>query len=408
MLLGPGEWLPQERLPPPRPPSPQYPLLVFFFVQTTLDLTNPLVVLAVRGLYALLCALQWLAWRAVTADVEARKEAPDMTAPIWVPVKAAPSVLSALIGATEEERAAPAYTQTTMYEHESKLAQEKSTAALMAPGMQLMFSFYMGVHLPLAIQCIMLPLTAAEDALLSKRLLGPLLGWPTPARACGELREDPMLRPAVAAAAAVADGPAQVLAPAATVGDVESEEAVLSAWESCEPLDVGIFEHLRGQGKDVNYRTADGGWSALMVISGSVAHEGRDVSRLLEMGADPALTDAEGWTALHWAAHHGIPAAISAIAAAHGVPASSSPAPGLKRALMRGSVADLLALLNAEDVKGKTPLRVAREASNSKTVDTLEALQSLCRESSLLGRNEELANDAHTPTPVSPEAVRGS
>jgi hypothetical protein len=266
----------------------------------------------------------------------------------------------------------------------------------------------MGVHLPLAIQCIMLPLTAAEDALLSKRLLGPLLGWPTPARAYGELREDPMLRPAVAAAAAVADGPAQVLAPAATVGDVESEEAVLSAWESREPLDVGIFEHLRGQGKDVNYRTADGGWSALMVISGSVAHEGRDVSRLLEMGADPALTDAEGWTALHWAAHHGIPAAISAIAATHGVPASSSPAPGLKRALMRGSVADLLALLNAEDVKGKTPLQVAREASNSKTVDNLEALQSLCRESSLLGRNEERANDAHTPTPVSPEAVSSS
>ena len=56
---------------------PPFPLHIIFSYEACLALTNPLVVsawrtAAMRGLHALLCALQWLAWRAVTADVEAR------------------------------------------------------------------------------------------------------------------------------------------------------------------------------------------------------------------------------------------------------------------------------------------------------------------------------------------------
>jgi ankyrin repeat protein len=88
---------------------------------------------------------------------------------------------------------------------------------------------------------------------------------------------------------------------------VASEEAVLACWEARgeEPFDVAVFEHLAGTGKIVNYQTAAGGWSALMVVAGSGAHGAGDVARLLAVGAEPGLVDADGWTALHLACFFG-------------------------------------------------------------------------------------------------------
>ena len=375
-------------------------LLVFFGIQRMVDLTNPAVVNLLRVVYIALCAANYFAYEKVKADIEAKKNDPEMQRPIWVKNKPAANIMAALFGSTEQEaQAAESYKKTTYYELEEKAAKEKASATTTAPLMQLFFSFQMNVHLPLAIQCVMMPLNSVDDPLLAKYILGPWLGLPVPPRPYEELMEDPQQQGAGAAAsnstvAAVANANGTATPPAGRLpaaADVEAEEAVLSAWEAKEPLDVAVFEHLRSAGKDVNYRTSEGGWTALMVIAGSTIHTPKDVTRLLDLGADPAVTDADGWTPLHWAAHHGVPGSVAAIADAYGSRHAAKAASkarsggGGAEALRHRKVGDdddLIALLRSTDAAGRTALEVARTAAdgsgssgtagNAKTAAALE------------------------------------
>jgi hypothetical protein len=376
---------------------------VFFFIQRMVNLTDPSTIQVLRVAYVTIAVGMYLAWQRVVSEIEARKATPEMTRPIWVKAKGAPNIMSTLFGATEAEAtAAPEYTRTTLYELEAKIAKEKAAATTTAPLMQLGFSFYMNVQLPLALQCVMTPINAADEFLLVKYVLGPLLGLGTPASAPEYLTEDPATATAAGGAvtsAAGGDGaPAAAAASSSSSADVDSEEAVLSTWEAstaAEPVDVGgVFEALRDAGKDVNYATSEGGWTGLMVTAGSTAHGARDVTKLIDLGADPARADKDGWTALHWAAHHGVPASVGAVVAAYGnahAAAAAASAAGAKRPHPDGSKKaataaaaaaphrrvgdddDLVALLRMRDAQGRTAADVARAAGNTATAELLDA-----------------------------------
>lgn len=351
----------------------------FFLLQNSGLLKDPATVKLFQGVFIVLAAAQWFAWQRVTSEVEARKDEAASQRPIWVKKAAGANILNTLLGTPEGDGATPEYVATTYYELEAKKAKEQSAAATTAPLIQIAMGFYAGIVLPMAIQCIMMPLNLIEEPVLVKYIFGPLLGWPVPERPYGELLEDPAA-PAPRARAAVGDAaaPGEAGDAGAAAGpasaDVECEEAVLGLWEAKEPLDVAVFEHLRAQGKDVNYATAEGRWTALHVTAGSAVHGPRDVTRLLELGADPSRTDADGWTPLHWAAHHGVPAAIRTMCDAYGPPpaAGGSAAAGKKRVRL-GDSDDLAALLRVADAKGRTALAVAREAGNAAAVDALLA-----------------------------------
>ena len=128
-----------------------------------------------------------------------------------------------------------------------------------------------------------------------------------------------------------------------------------------------------------NYRTTRGGWTPLMVVAGSSAHALRDVARVLALGADPAVADAEGWTALHWAAFHGVAHAIEAIALCYrggsALPEGAANA-SLKGLMLPqlGSAAELAALLAMTDASGRTARRVAAEEDHKAVAAALAAL----------------------------------
>ena len=123
---------------------------------------------------------------------------------------------------------------------------------------------------------------------------------------------------------------------------------------------VGVFESLQARSPphDINYQTVADGWTALMVVSGSVQYREHDVRRLLKAGARPEIADADGSTALHWAAHHACAFAVAAICASFRESAPPRPAA-------------LAKLLAARDNKGRSAEQVASERGNDAEVAAL-------------------------------------
>jgi len=174
-------------------------------------------------------------------------------------------------------------------------------------------------------------------------------------------------------------GAGKASAAAARVFNLESEEAVFGTWEShvTDTDFVGVFESLQATAPphDINYQTVQDAWSALMVVCGSVQYREHDVRRLLKAGARPELADADGWTALHWAAHHGCAFAVLAVCASLGAPG------GKTAAVEPARPAALAALLAAKDAKGRSAEQVARERGNEAEARALkEAAEWAARE----------------------------
>ena len=354
------------------PPNPLISLGAFFLVSKFVNWTLPEVVLGFRIAFVVLMAVKFCMWWLLRSRIEAAKAA-NSASPVWM--KAAPPGLMAMLSGGAEE--GPAYKKTTIYEHELAHAEAQLTAVKTGPLFNMALSFYMNMNVPLALACVNEPLGLFGDAVARKYLLGE-----DAPGAYGELTSEP--GGDAAAAPAPAALPAAVVPPAAKAGkttpaaDLASESAVCTAWESKEPFPLATFESLVSSGKNINYQTADG-WTALMVAAGRAAKEvdcpPAVLRRLLALGADPAQTDNDGWSALHWSCFHDAPSAVEVICGAYssgagdGAPAPAPPTPG--KAL--GDRHDLAALLRAVDAKGRTPLEVALAESNVKAAEAIKA-----------------------------------
>ena len=83
------------------------------------------------------------------------------------------------------------------------------------------------------------------------------------------------------------------------------EDVLLDTWDAGNKADIGSLMQQIDK-KNCNFRTKENGWTPLMILSGLNAKGITSAIRQVkELGGNPAITDVEGWNALHWAAFHG-------------------------------------------------------------------------------------------------------
>merc|ERR1712157_18067 len=83
------------------------------------------------------------------------------------------------------------------------------------------------------------------------------------------------------------------------------EEILLDTWDGGSESDITPLLNALNS-SNINFQTSDNQWSPLMLMSGLGAkNSSKAIQKMKELGADPYLTDEEGWNAVHWAAFHG-------------------------------------------------------------------------------------------------------
>lgn len=90
---------------------------------------------------------------------------------IWVPPKAKP-VLPFGLGPPAEVAKPEDYTETTYAEYEMKLLKESAQGTLMSVGISMFMSFKFNVHVSLIIQSVSGPVTAIDNIVLRKYIVG--------------------------------------------------------------------------------------------------------------------------------------------------------------------------------------------------------------------------------------------
>jgi ankyrin repeat protein len=125
------------------------------------------------------------------------------------------------------------------------------------------------------------------------------------------------------------------------------EGLLLDAWDLGNKADLGpLMKALNAS--NVNYQTKDDHWTPLMILAGLGAKGSVSAIRAVrEMGADPAVVDKEGWTALHWAAFHGC------------LPAAQE-------------LSNETAILSIRNKEGHTPIETARQEKNESVAAVYE------------------------------------
>jgi len=126
------------------------------------------------------------------------------------------------------------------------------------------------------------------------------------------------------------------------------DELLLDTWDNGNKADIAKF--MDGITKNnCNNRTKENGWTPLVILSGLDAKGTVSAMRqIISIGGNPAITDKEGWNALHWAAFHG-----SVTAAEELYKQDKS-------------------LLDTKDNDGKLPLEMAQAEGNKDVATFLE------------------------------------
>jgi hypothetical protein len=83
------------------------------------------------------------------------------------------------------------------------------------------------------------------------------------------------------------------------------EEVLLDTWDDSHEADISKLMSMLDK-KNINTKTKENGWTPIMVMAAiGVKSTTSAMRQMKELGADPSITDNEGWNALHWAAFHG-------------------------------------------------------------------------------------------------------
>jgi hypothetical protein len=126
------------------------------------------------------------------------------------------------------------------------------------------------------------------------------------------------------------------------------QELLLDTWDAGASANVDqLMKAIHA--KNCNITTTEDHWTPMMILAGLGAPgTAPALQTLLSWGADPTLTDVEGWTALHWAAFHGNVEAAKVLCS-H------------------------TKLLTATDKEGLTPIETARKEGNDDVAAIYEA-----------------------------------
>jgi len=126
------------------------------------------------------------------------------------------------------------------------------------------------------------------------------------------------------------------------------DELLLDTWDMGNKADISKL--MAGvTKKNCNNQTKENGWTPLVILSGlDAAGTVSAMRQLISIGGNPAITDKEGWNALHWAAFHGSLKAAEELY-------KQDPS-----------------LLNTLDNEGKLPLEMAATEGNTDVATFLE------------------------------------
>merc|ERR1712130_55176 len=126
------------------------------------------------------------------------------------------------------------------------------------------------------------------------------------------------------------------------------EEVLLDTWDAGVKADLSVLMRIMDK-KNCNFRTKDNQWTPLMILAGLGAKGSASAIRQVQgLGGNPAIVDAEGWNAMHWAAFHG----------------SVEGTKELRR--------ENYQLCTVKDKEGKTPLDHAKAEGNEEVAKLLE------------------------------------
>jgi len=237
------------------------------------------------------------------------------------------------------------YTEVNFGAHVLSTARSLLGSTIFGICMTLGLHWYKGMIVGIAMQTIMGPLNLLENPLVKALILGNGIKEEAKIfdeKKANELTTDDEIVDESGNPVARAGG-------AISSGSSSFEDILLDTWDAGNKADLGALMSAINK-KNCNYRTKENGWTPLMILSGLNAKGTVSAIRQVqELGGNPAITDAEGWNALHWAAFHG------SIEAA--------------RELVKDS-----SLISVKDKEGKMPLEMAKAEGNDDVAKFLETL----------------------------------
>lgn len=258
-----------------------------------------------------------------------------------------------------EKNAKPQYKKVKLGEHVMSIARSLLASTFFGFVLTTGLHFYKGVIIGLSMQTIMSPFNLFENVLTKAFLLNGTLKRLD----LKELKHifGAKLREELTNHDEVVDERGEVVAIDKSFDAGKDkmlkkcfEDILLDTWDEGSKANMKPFLDSVER-KNVNTKLSDSGWTPIMIIAAIGVKETVDVlEKLKTLGANPGVSDGEGWNALHWAAFH-------------------SSVDGAKFLLCASGFDGVSIGLHLEkDKEGKTPLDLATDENNFDVAKIIE------------------------------------
>lgn len=245
------------------------------------------------------------------------------------------------------------YTEVRYSAHILSTARSLVGSTLFGVVMTVGLHWYKGMAMGLAIQTVMGPLNLFENPIVKALLIGN--GFKPEDRIFEEKTaeeltpEDEVVDESGNAVVPQLGAGGGASPAAAGASGTTFQELLLDTWDAGNKADVSTLMGAVTK-KNCNFRTKENGWTPLMILAGLNAKgTASAIRQVKELGGNPAIVDAEGWNALHWAAFHGSIDAAKELVKDAG-------------------------LLSTKDKEGKVPLDMAKLEGNDDVAKFLESV----------------------------------
>eukprot|EP00568_Trieres_chinensis_P002331 CAMPEP_0183296550 /NCGR_PEP_ID=MMETSP0160_2-20130417/4050_1 /TAXON_ID=2839 ORGANISM="Odontella Sinensis, Strain Grunow 1884" /NCGR_SAMPLE_ID=MMETSP0160_2 /ASSEMBLY_ACC=CAM_ASM_000250 /LENGTH=361 /DNA_ID=CAMNT_0025458171 /DNA_START=77 /DNA_END=1162 /DNA_ORIENTATION=- len=253
------------------------------------------------------------------------------------------------------------YTETTWSAYVISQARSLLGSTIFGTFMTVGLHLYKGMVVGLAMQIIMGPLNLMDNNLVKCLLMGAGLNAAAEEKIFGEVSREDLTEDDT-----VVDGmgnPVEL-----KKKDVKSEkdsrsleEVLQEVWWAAKndtsklDADMKILMSMLKKG-NINFQTKETQWTPVMIMAAVGVKRAQSALRQLRaLGADPAITDEDGWNAMHWAAFHGSVSGMKVLLDAQ-----------------NGYDAISLGLHEVADKFGKTPLDLAHDEGKDEVKSLIE------------------------------------
>lgn len=329
-------------------------MLPLMFAVRKLDSTDPNIIFLLRTLYAcvhtvIIAAVIYVYLTIQKAVSTNKKKSKEL---IYIPPEVAP--LAAAMQEAAGEGGADkgvTYKQIEYGKHAMTAARGLVSTTIMGICVTVGVHVYKGMVIGLAMQSIMGPLNLLENKLVTSILFNK--NKDEDVRLFKEKKREELTDKDEV----VDEDGNKVILKKITAANKKSstkksfEELLLDTWDMAHNADIGPL--MSALNKDnVNFRTSESGWTPIMIMSAVGVTETKSaILRMKKLGANPAITDKDGWNALHWASFHGSISGVKALLEEFGN----------------------LNLNEVNDKEGLSPLDHAKAEKNDEIVKLLEA-----------------------------------